>query len=120
VRGASSRPSQSKGIQGKGLGFPWIPLAESGLSKGLERIQIENCFSFRFRNLPSRAREDLLRSSGTIAQFLLFSNESLDPLAYILRFWGAADDKSIWSPCHRNRPFLQRRADGAKSGLPRA
>jgi hypothetical protein len=33
--------SQSKENQGKRLGFPWIPLAELGLFKGLQRIQIK-------------------------------------------------------------------------------
>ncbi|HEY5206113.1 MAG TPA: hypothetical protein VIJ63_16140 [Roseiarcus sp.] len=35
------RANESKGIQGKLLVFPWIPLAESGLFKGLQRIQIK-------------------------------------------------------------------------------
>jgi hypothetical protein len=34
-----ANPSKTKGIQGKKLGFPWIPLAESGLFNGLHRIQ---------------------------------------------------------------------------------
>jgi hypothetical protein len=32
---------KSKENQGKILAFPWIPLAESGLFKGLRRIQIK-------------------------------------------------------------------------------
>jgi hypothetical protein len=32
---------KAKKNQGKNLGFPWIPLAESGLFKGLRRIQIK-------------------------------------------------------------------------------
>jgi hypothetical protein len=31
-------PNESKENQGKSLAFPWIPLAESGLSNGLQRI----------------------------------------------------------------------------------
>jgi hypothetical protein len=34
--------SKSKEIQGKKLGFPWIPLAESGLFNGLQRKKIKN------------------------------------------------------------------------------
>jgi hypothetical protein len=29
-------------MQGKTLAFPWIPLVESGLFNGLQRIQIKN------------------------------------------------------------------------------
>jgi hypothetical protein len=39
------RASQSKEKQGKVLGFPCIPLAESGLFKGLQRIQMEKIHS---------------------------------------------------------------------------
>jgi hypothetical protein len=35
-------PSKSNEIQTKKLGFPWIPLADSGLFNGLQRIQIKN------------------------------------------------------------------------------
>jgi hypothetical protein len=38
-------PSKSKQFQEKKLGFPWIPLADSGLFKGLRRIQIKKIFS---------------------------------------------------------------------------
>ena len=34
-------PRKTNQNQGKMLGFPWIPLAESGLFKGLQRIQIK-------------------------------------------------------------------------------
>jgi hypothetical protein len=37
--------AKTKQIQRKLLGFPWIPLAESGLFNGLQRIQIKNSFS---------------------------------------------------------------------------
>jgi hypothetical protein len=37
-------PKESKEIQEKTLGFPWIPLAESGLINGLRRIQIKKSF----------------------------------------------------------------------------
>jgi hypothetical protein len=37
-------PRKSKEIQIKKLGFPWIPLAESGLFNGLQRIQIKKIF----------------------------------------------------------------------------
>jgi hypothetical protein len=33
--------SKSKENQGKTLGFPWIPLVESGLFNGLQRKQIK-------------------------------------------------------------------------------
>jgi hypothetical protein len=33
--------NESKENQGNLLGFPWIPLAESGLFNGLQRIQIK-------------------------------------------------------------------------------
>jgi hypothetical protein len=33
--------SKSKGIQGKKLVFPWIPLVESGLFNGLQRKKIK-------------------------------------------------------------------------------
>jgi hypothetical protein len=34
--------NKSKEIQAKKLAFPWIPLVESGLFNGLQRIQIKN------------------------------------------------------------------------------
>jgi hypothetical protein len=37
--------AKTKQIQIKSLGFPWIPLVESGLFNGLQRIQIKNFFS---------------------------------------------------------------------------
>ena len=40
--GPVSPPNKSKEIQRKTLGFPWIPLAESGLINGLRRIQVKN------------------------------------------------------------------------------
>src|ERR1700729_4366016 len=39
------KPRKTKQIQGKPLGFPWIPLAESGLFNELQRIQIKKIFS---------------------------------------------------------------------------
>src|SRR5277367_5638610 len=36
--------SKTKEIQAKRLGFPWIPLAGSGLFNGLRRIQIKKSF----------------------------------------------------------------------------
>jgi hypothetical protein len=39
-------PRKTKGIQGNSLGFPWIPLAESGLFNALRGIQI--------KKIPSR------------------------------------------------------------------
>ena len=39
------RPSYVYRDQGKRLGFPWIPLAESGLFNGLRRIQIKKILS---------------------------------------------------------------------------
>jgi hypothetical protein len=44
---------KSKEIQGERLGFPWIPLAESGLFNGLWRIQIKKSFSLGFGNNTS-------------------------------------------------------------------
>jgi hypothetical protein len=41
LSGRRTKPNKSKEIQGKRLGFPWIPLAELGLFKGLRRIQIK-------------------------------------------------------------------------------
>jgi hypothetical protein len=47
------------------LGFPWIPLAESGLFNGLRRIQIKKFFpSF------SPGAECIKRSSGQARAFL--------------------------------------------------
>jgi hypothetical protein len=40
-----ANPKESKEIQGKRLGFPWIPLADSGLFNGLQQIQIKKFFS---------------------------------------------------------------------------
>jgi hypothetical protein len=34
--------NKTKEIQAKKLAFPWIPLVESGLFNGLQRIQIKN------------------------------------------------------------------------------
>jgi hypothetical protein len=39
------RARKSKENQGKVLGFPCIPLADSGLFKGLQRIQMEKTHS---------------------------------------------------------------------------
>src|SRR5271169_4345848 len=36
--------SKTKEMQAKKLAFPWIPLAESGLFNGLQRIQIKKSF----------------------------------------------------------------------------
>jgi hypothetical protein len=50
VRGPPPQPNgelpanESKENQGNLLGFPWIPLAESGLFNGLQRIQIKKTF----------------------------------------------------------------------------
>jgi hypothetical protein len=38
-------PSKTREFQGKKLGFPWIPLADSGLFNGLWRIQIKKILS---------------------------------------------------------------------------
>jgi hypothetical protein len=42
VSASQINPSKTKEIQGKLLGFPWIPLVESWLFNGLQRIQMEN------------------------------------------------------------------------------
>jgi hypothetical protein len=39
------KPRKSKEMQIKKLAFPWIPLAELGLFKGLWRIQVKNSSS---------------------------------------------------------------------------
>jgi hypothetical protein len=70
-------PRKSKEIQAKRLAFPWIPLVESGLFNGLQRIQIKKsnfeiftkprrttCFSFPART-PFSAL--ITRSKKTIA-----------------------------------------------------
>jgi len=63
---AKINASKTKGIQGKRLAFPWIPLAESGLFSGLQRIQIKNAspqvFTKIGRNIPL-----FLRSRGSLA-----------------------------------------------------
>jgi hypothetical protein len=46
--------AKTKQIQIKLLGFPWIPLAESGLFNGLQRIQIKNFFSLASLSLAVR------------------------------------------------------------------
>jgi hypothetical protein len=38
---AKVNAKESKEIQAKKLAFPWIPLVESGLFNGLQRIQIK-------------------------------------------------------------------------------
>jgi hypothetical protein len=45
--------AKTKQIQIKLLGFPWIPLAESGLFNGLQRIQIKNFFSLASLSLAA-------------------------------------------------------------------
>ena len=47
-------PSKPKEIQGKRLGFPWIPLADLGLFNGLRRIQIKKFFPLFFRPAAER------------------------------------------------------------------
>jgi hypothetical protein len=47
---SESSARESKGIQGKSLGFPWIPLVESGLFKGLQRKKQK--ISLRFNSPP--------------------------------------------------------------------
>jgi hypothetical protein len=42
-------PNKTKSYQMKSLGFPWIPLADSGLFKGLRRIQTNFFFSRRLQ-----------------------------------------------------------------------
>jgi hypothetical protein len=44
----ANKTKKNKEIQGKVLGFPWIPFADSGLFNGLRRIQIK-IISFPFR-----------------------------------------------------------------------
>jgi hypothetical protein len=49
-RGGQINPSKSKLKQAKKLAFPWIPLAESGLFNGLQRIQNKKILSL---SIPS-------------------------------------------------------------------
>jgi hypothetical protein len=60
-------PRKSKEIQIKKLGFPWIPLAESGLFNGLQRIQIKKSFpvSHCISNVTTACR--LLLRAGLLA-----------------------------------------------------
>jgi hypothetical protein len=50
------KPSKSKEMQIKKLAFPWIPLVELGLFKGLWRIQVKNSsFLLPFKRYSSNA-----------------------------------------------------------------
>jgi hypothetical protein len=64
--GRQINPRQSKEIQTKKLGFPWIPLAELGLFNGLRRFQIKK-FSLPFSLSPTRPAGSL---SGAHLTFL--------------------------------------------------
>jgi hypothetical protein len=57
--GPDSPPKETKEIQRKKLGFPWIPLAESGLINGLRRIQVKK--SFPVSHCASKATNHLPR-----------------------------------------------------------
>jgi hypothetical protein len=50
---AKINASKSKEMQGKELAFPWIPLVESGLFNGLQRIQIKKSRGPRFLQFVS-------------------------------------------------------------------
>jgi hypothetical protein len=62
TRHANRLQGKARKIKEKGLGFPWIPLAESGLFNGLGRIQIKN-FSFSAKTRSGCERRQL-RSSA--------------------------------------------------------
>jgi hypothetical protein len=48
-------PNKSKENQGKKLAFPWIPLADSGLFNGLQRIQIKKFLAAEAGQVASSA-----------------------------------------------------------------
>jgi pimeloyl-ACP methyl ester carboxylesterase len=54
--GVQINARKSKQKQGKRLAFPWIPLVESGLFNGLQRIQIKKFFPSRFPSSMSRGQ----------------------------------------------------------------
>jgi hypothetical protein len=60
------------------FGFPWIPLAESGLFKGLQRIQIKNLFRFGLACLVVRqmSQARVASSSGKAAASRRFDSGS--------------------------------------------
>jgi hypothetical protein len=51
------KPRKTKQIQGKVLGFPWIPFADSGLFNELQRIQIKKIW-FPFRVVFQTSQPD--------------------------------------------------------------
>jgi hypothetical protein len=55
-------PNKSKENQAKKLGFPWIPLAESGLFNALQRFQIKKFPSVSTRVLGCRSKAFHARS----------------------------------------------------------
>jgi hypothetical protein len=58
------KPRKAKQIQGKVLGFPWIPLADLGLFNELQRIQIKKIwFPFRVVFQTSQPNFSLFSSS---------------------------------------------------------
>jgi hypothetical protein len=56
------RPSYVYRDQGKRLGFPWIPLAESGLFNGLWRIQIK-IFLISMSSVANVSIDQIIRPS---------------------------------------------------------
>jgi hypothetical protein len=71
-------PRQSKEIQTKRLGFPWIPLAELGLFNGLRRFQMKIAFPFILRlSDPFSLAFFRFLPSEILASILIFSNHLL-------------------------------------------
>src|SRR5580698_4271276 len=85
-RGGQINPSKSKLKQAKKLGFPWIPLAESGLFNGLQRIQIKKSFPRdvqTFRNSFSARPRRTRRGAGEQKHFSMTSAHSKGNVAWI-------------------------------------
>jgi hypothetical protein len=68
--------AKTKQIQIKLLGFPWIPLAESGLFNGLQLVQIKNFLSLGPALLT---RMFARRSERPLMRFIPRSLRALDP-----------------------------------------
>jgi hypothetical protein len=62
LSGRQTKPNKSKENQEKRLGFPWNPLAELRLFKGLQRIQIKKILC-RSRALSDASQPDILSCS---------------------------------------------------------
>jgi hypothetical protein len=74
---------KTKEIQAKKLAFPWIPLAESGLFNGLQRIQIKKSRHQIFAILISNIPQALLAQTPSATRINRASNNNI---AHILTF----------------------------------